>query len=224
MGGTPKDPKLIEGWLRAKAGIDDAFELQQAMLRTLVESGYEVREDMTYEEVQEATNKIAGSKETSGFKRGEHGLYFESRQVKAALRESCNILYAGERVGPTKKGAKAFLAERVFVSPDQLWLDRREPDGVEMVVGHVSGPQGPRSTLGYHEYVRQAELQFDVLVTRDAIPHEWWPELWEQMQEIGLGALRSQGYGRFDIESWDEVDPRTAVPEPSSRTLAAAAA
>lgn len=215
MGGTPKDPKLIEGWLRAKAGIEDVEEVRRAVLRTLAEQGADVREGMTYEEVEAAAEKIAGTKETTGFKRGEHGLYIESRQIKAALKETTNILYAGERVGPTKKGARNYLAERVFVSPDQIFLGRTEPDGIEMVVGHVVGPEGPRSTLGYHEYATRAEIEFDVLVTKDCIPPEWWPELWVHMQENGLGALRSQGYGKFDILAWDRV-PVTGTRAPGA--------
>ena len=31
VGGTPKDPRLIEGWLRSKAGIEDPQELRAAM-------------------------------------------------------------------------------------------------------------------------------------------------------------------------------------------------
>jgi hypothetical protein len=212
MGGIPNDPKLIEGWLRAKSGLaDDVDEIRVMLLRTMNEMGADVRPDMTFEELETASGKAAGVRETTGFKRGELGLYIEARQVKAALKESCNILFAGERVGPTKKGAKSFLAERVFVSPDELWLGRTEPDGIEMVVGHVSGPQGPRSTLGYHEYVRQAEITFDVLVTRDSIEQKWWPALWTHMEENGLGALRSQGYGRFDVLEWEAIDSTSSI-------------
>ena len=211
MGGIPQDPKLIEAWLRSKAGITDTEEIRVALLRTMEERGAEVTPDMTFEELEAASKKVAGSRETTGFKRGEHGLYIEARQIKAALKENCNILYAGDKDfakhanNPTRKGARSFLAERVFVAPEQIWLGRIEADGIEMVIGHVTGPQGPRSTLGYHEYVSQAEITFDVLVTRDAIPEEWWPELWTQMEENGLGALRSQGHGRFDLLAWDRV-------------------
>lgn len=215
MGGTPKDPKLIEGWLRAKAGItDDTGELRVALLRTLGELGADVNPDMSFEELEAASEKLAGVKETTGFKRGTYGLYIEARQIKAAMKESTNILYAGEKWGATKKGPRSFLAERVFVTPDTTWLGRTEPDGIEMVVGHVSGPQGPRSTLGYHEYTRQSEIVFDVLVTRDSIEQGWWADLWEHMQENGLGALRSQGYGKFDIWAWDQIPPTSDAPEP----------
>ena len=43
LGGVPKDPKLIEGWLRAKAGIEDGQELRRALQRTLAELGLDTR-------------------------------------------------------------------------------------------------------------------------------------------------------------------------------------
>jgi len=207
MGGIPKDPKIIEGWLRAKAGItDDTAELRVALLRTMSELGADVSPEMTIEELEEASEKLAGVKETTGFKRGQQGLYIEARQIKAALKESTNILFAGDKWGKTQKGPRAFLAERVFVTPDQLCLGRQEPDGIEMVVGHITDRNGPRSTLGYHEYVRGSTIEFDVLSTRDAIQPEWWIDLWTHMEENGVGALRSQGYGKFDLIAWDQVD------------------
>jgi len=228
MGGVPRNPKMIEGWLRSKAGVDDVFELRQMMLRTLIDSGVEVDASMTYEQIVEATEKIAGSNQTSGFKRGQHGLFLESRQVKSMLRESVNILYPGETWGATTrknaegkdvtgyrgKGAKNYFVERVFVSPDCLWLGRTEPDGVEMIVGHVMGPQGPRSTLSYHEYVERPSIVFDVLVMKDLIEQSRWMEVWQSCQENGLGALRSQGYGRFDIQAWDRVSLTDPAPYP----------
>lgn len=222
MGGISKDPKLIEGWLRSKAGITDAQEIQRALLRTMSELGADVNPEMTFEELDAAAEKLAGSRETTGFKRDENGLYIEQRQVKAALKESTNILFAGDKWGVTRKGPKSFLAERVFVAPDVISLGRMEPDGIEMVVGHITDRQGPRSTLGYHEYVRRVTISFDVLVVRDSIEQEWWIDLWTHMEENGLGALRSQGYGKFDLLAWELVDPLSkapGVPEAFTRAL-----
>lgn len=219
MGGIPRDPKLIEGWIRTKTGLIDN-EMKSLLIRTLNESGVEVREEMTPEEIDEAASKIAGLKETTGLKRDEYGLFVEERQVKAMLKECVNVLYAGERVGPTKKGAKAYFTERVFVNPDRIYLGIDEPSGIEMIIGHVSGPQGPRSTLGYHEYALRPTVTFDVLVARDLIEESWWPDIWRHAQENGFGALRSQGHGRFDLVEWDRI----ALTEPSavasSRVLA----
>lgn len=205
MGGVPRHPKIIEGWLRAKMSITDEEELMMIGRQTLIELGYPGAGDMTYEEISRVVEEYAESKHTNGFKRDEHGLYIESRQVKAMLKECMNVLYATERMGPTKKGAKSFLAERVFIDPNCIHLGRMEPDGVGLVIGHVRGPQGPQSNLTYHEYVDNAEITFTVKVTEDAIPHVFWPRLWVQAQDNGLGAVRSQGYGRFDIEAWEVI-------------------
>lgn len=205
MGGTPKSPKMIEGWLRSKAGISDEEEIRRAMLRTLLEIGADVTPDMGYDELVAASEALAASQGTNGFKQDENGLYIESRTIKAMLKEVTNILYAGDRWGKTKKGPRSFLAERVFVNPDRVYLGVDQPSGVELFIGHTSGPKGPQSNLTYVEYVTSPRLEFDVMVTEDAIDHDHWPEIWVQAQEIGLGALRSQGFGRFDIEVWEPV-------------------
>jgi len=206
IGGVPKDPRLIEGWLRARAGLEVAQEIRQAMLRTLGELGVEVQEDMTFEQLEQASAALAARKQTTGFKVGEHGLYVEARQVKAMLKESTNVLFGGERWGSTRKGPRSFVAERVFVEPDKLWVGVDETSGVELMIGHLWGPTGPRSTLGYHEYVERPALEFTVMAVRDALTPEQWADIWVHAQENGFGALRSQGFGRFYLDQW-ELDP-----------------
>lgn len=206
MGGIPMEPRMIEGWLRGKAGISDQEEIRRAMLTTLLELGADVTPGMSYDELVLASEKVAAIKNTVGFKRDHDGLYIESRTIKAMLKECTNILFAGkDRWGVTRKGPKAFLAERVFPNPDRIHLGRDEPDGIHLFVGHQTGPKGPQSNLTYHEYVERPEIAFTLLVTHDDIPHDAWPAIWQQAQENGLGALRSQGFGRFDIEEWEPV-------------------
>ena len=205
VGGIPKDPKLIEGWLRTKAGIDRAQELREAMLRTLAELGANVDADRPFDELVRASSALAATRQTTGFKVGSQGLYIESRQVKAMLKESANVVFAGERWGATRKSAKAFVAERVFVQPDKLWLGVQEPSGVEPMVAHLTGPKGPHSAIGYHEYVERAVLYCEILTLRDCLTREQWRDIWLHAQESGLGAKRSQGFGRFDLEQWERV-------------------
>jgi hypothetical protein len=223
LGGVPKDPHLVEAWLRARAGINDEDELHHAWLRTLGQLGLDTGEQVSVDDAVAASRKLAETRLTTGFKvDSEHGLYVEARQVKAGLRENINILYGGQRVGPTRKGARAFVAERVFVTPDRLYLDRREPDGVELIIGHLSGPQGPRSVLSYHEYVEApAAIEFTVLVAEDAVPQPWWPRVWTLFEQNGLGATRSQGFGTFDLVRWDRVDAPTRETSPTERQATA---
>ena len=93
----------------------------------------------------------------------------------------------------------------MFVDPDRIPLGVAEPSGVGTVLGHISGPAGPRSTLGNYEYVLQPVIAFRVLVLRDCIEADHWRDIWCLAQENGFGTLRSQGYGRFDVVEWERV-------------------
>ena len=222
MGGVPKDPKIIEGWIRTKAMVTDDEELRQMALRTLRELGADVNEGMTYEEAVAAAEAMAFEKHTNGFKRDEKGLYLEGRQIKAMLKENVNIVMGGERKGATSKGAKGYAAERVFVVEDRVYLDRTEPDGVEVMIGHISGPQGPRATLTNVEYVTKPQITFTIKEMlehrqskkdRDAgierggasLSDAEWRNIWLSAEENGLGAARSQSHGRFEVVKWEVI-------------------
>lgn len=214
MGGIPKDPKVIEGWLRTKTMIDDEEELRQLALRTLQELGVPIPESATYDEIIATAEAMALEKKTNGFKKDERGLYIEGRQIKAMLKENVNIVYAGARKGKTKKGAKNYAAERVHVVEDRVYLDRTEPDGVDTMIGHVSGPQGPRATLTNVEYILRPTITFTIkeMVTEPnsdepSLSDDEWANVWMSAEENGLGALRSQSHGRFDVVAWDVVTP-----------------
>lgn len=209
MGGVPSDPKIVEGWLRSKAGISNDAEVERAMHRTLRERGVDlaaISPDAQMEAMYAASEELASEVHTNGFKRDERGLYLESRCVKAGIKEATNVLFASERWGKTKKGAKSFLAERAFIDPDRLHFGAQEPAGVYTWVGHVAGARGKQSTLGYYEYMEGASIRFQVRSTRDEVAGEQWAYIWVQLQELGLGALRSQGFGRFDLTRWDRVE------------------
>jgi len=85
MGGTPKDPKVIEGWIKSVIGADRGDEMRAMVLRTMMEMGHDIDEGATTEQLDEAIKNTAGEKSTNGFKRDEHGLYIEGRQIKAML-------------------------------------------------------------------------------------------------------------------------------------------
>jgi hypothetical protein len=202
MGGIPKDPKVIEGWLKTRLGLDDD-ELKATVIRTLRENGAEIPEGATLEEIQAAVDTVATERNTNGFKQNGAGLYLESRCVKAMFKEVTNQLFAGERWGKTQKGPKSFVSERVYVYPYHISLGIEEPDGAELFVGHVNGKGGQRSTLTYYQYAEKREIEIEIGVTNDAVKMKHWKEIWVQAQENGLGALRSQGFGQFDLVEWE---------------------
>lgn len=79
------------------------------------------------------------------------------------------------------------------------------PDDVETFIGHVTGPQGPRSNLTRVEVVSGATIHFEAKILRDEIKHTHWPIIFLAGQENGLGAMRSQGYGRFDVSRFERT-------------------
>lgn len=268
-GGTPSDPRMIDAWLRSKAGITSDEERRQVVVRTLRDMKPELflpgedgqpainAETASYDDLVAASTKAAQDKQSNGFKRpdGKH-LALETRHLKAMLKEVINIQWAHERWGATRKGPKSFAAERVYVDPSPpteqdveryvaramrrgtpaeqvaamanamlaltapngtpaypefLFMQRpdgsliAEPDDVETFIGHVVGPKGPQSNLTLVQVVKRATINFTIRVVRDEIAHDYWPLFWVHAQENGLGAMRSQSYGRFDLTRFEPV-------------------
>jgi hypothetical protein len=164
-GGTPTDPKVAEGWLKTKLGIDKDDLVREAVAEVMVERGVSA---------EEATAEVSKNKHLNGFKRGEHGLYIEGRQVKAAIKEAANIRWPNGRWSVDKNG-KARLV-------------------------HTFRGSG----IQYEEYVEDAKLTFTV-ATDAELTEEMWALLWLTGQEQGIGASRSQGYGRYEVTRWERV-------------------
>lgn len=221
LGGTPRDPRLIEGWIRKQAGVEDPQELKKMMVRTLEEMGVEIGPNLSDEDILKAAEGVAGERHTNGFKRDENGLYIESRQIKAMLKEATNVLYAKEKWGKTGKSPQGFVAERVFVNPDRIYLGVQEPTDVEMVIGHLSGPKGSYSTMTHYEAVHKAKISFEVKVLQDLIDAAQWAAIWVQSEMGGMGAARSQGYGLFEVTKWQKQSPSRANGKPTETPVLA---
>lgn len=222
MGGIPKNPAVMEGWLRTKSGfVMDEEETALALKEILARQGVPFPELATIEELVAASKEAGAETKGNGFYSDRHGLVLESRCVKAMLKENANIAFAGEKWGArTKvnakgaeveayrgKGARSLLAESVFVDvrDDAIPLGVGEPDFSHLQVGHVVGSQGPRATLTYYDAVWQPTLAFTVLSFNDVVKPDQWKVLLLLGQENGLGALRSQGFGRFKVTGFDRL-------------------
>jgi hypothetical protein len=88
------------------------------------------------------------------------------------------------------------------------------PDGSEESPVHAMTPQGPISALKRVDYVETPTLTFTIralktpLVTKakDKIaPQAYVRTILEYCQDGGLGADRSQGYGKFLVEEFKVV-------------------
>jgi hypothetical protein len=194
-GGLPADPRLVDAWQEAnwrksaKLLPGDPADSAEAAQRT-----------------GELLEGIPEEKGFTVFPRGPGGvLCIEGRQVKAALKESANILRQLVPVGTPKKVVplRSKLAERVFVVERLLPFtpETTEPDDVIERAIHVMTAQGPRDAIKRSEIVKGRDLICTLKVLNDGLfTHEVLGTLLEHMAENGLGADRSQGFGRFTYE------------------------
>ena len=194
-GGLPVDPRLIEAWQQAnwkrnaKLLPGDPETAEEAAVRTA-----ELVSGLPSEETGWTT-----------FARDhERRLCIEGRQVKAAMKEASNILRLAlpESKNGKPQAWRSRCAEQVFVAERLLVLQpgRTEPDDMLERPIHVMTAQGPRDAI------KRTDLCYDwslvctlkvlsakgALFTRDVLD-----TLFEYAGENGLGADRSQGFGRF---------------------------
>lgn len=193
-GGTPTDPKVAEGWLRTKLGTTDDDLIRQQVAEVMVERGLDK---------DEAVAEVNTNRHLNGFKRDENGLYLEGRHLKAALKEAANVAVAAGKIerykwGKTSKALLGFLAEHVCVVEDKLHLGVTEPTGIAQRFVHTFRGTG----IQYEEYVDGAEIAFTV-ITDHLFTDEQWAMIWLTGEQQGIGATRSQGYGRYTVTRWE---------------------
>ena len=188
-GGTPTDPKKAEGHIRSKMFAPDDI-IRDLVSTAMVERG------VTADEAAEA---VAMDKNLNGFRRDqEHGLYIEGRQLKAAIKEAANVRWPKERWGPSKKGTRSFFAEHVFVPETRLYLGVQAAD--DIIQRFVHTWRG--DAIQYEEVVYDAKIDFSV-ITDHPFKREEWALLWLTGEQQGIGASRSQGYGRYEVVRWE---------------------
>lgn len=215
-GGTPSDPRVAEGWLKSKLGVDKEDLIREAAAEVMVERGISI---------EEAVREVNINKHLNGFKRdpntelaqevrklaqeaGEPDLivnaigelYIEGRQAKAAIKEAANVRWPKDRWGPSRKGTLSFFAEHVFVPESRIYLNTTEPNGINQRFVHTFRGSG----IQYEEYVEQAKLRFTVTTDYDFSDREW-ALLWLTGEQQGIGASRSQGYGKYEVTRWEPI-------------------
>lgn len=209
MGGTPSDPNVAEGWLKTKLGLTKEEALAEAVAKVMEERGF--TED-------EALADVNRRKHLNGFKKDEEGhLFIEGRHLKAALKEAASVARAAEnlasRFGATNKGTLSFIAEHLIVVENELTLGKIDPvtrkivdvtecDGV--IQSFPRNPMTRQTGIQYTEYVKDAVVDFTIASDWPFSDQEW-AAMWLTGGNQGIGASRSQGYGRYKLIQWDMV-------------------
>lgn len=193
-GGIPSDPKVVAGWIKTKLADNDTI-IRDEVAQIMLDRG--ITADI-------AATELAELRHLNGFKRDTHGLYIEGRQLKACLKEAASVAVAsgnlkgGRAWGTTLKGMTGFFPEHVFVNEDRLYLGVTEPTRINQRFVHTH----KGSAIQYEEIVEDAKICFTVEADHKFTPAEW-ATLWLTAERQGLGASRSQGFGRFTVTQWD---------------------
>lgn len=205
-GGMPRNKELIRAWVEASTGHAD-----------------EKTEKLIQEDAELVVNEVA-EKVWQGFPEDAHGLFVPTRQVKALLKQSASLL----GITKTKRGSKQILAEGLEVKAlhggERLHLGLKVPSGTYENAIHVMTAQGPRTALRRMDYVEQPALTFEVWVLGTApqetrhIGEKELVAILQHAQENGLGASRSQGYGKFNVTKFEVVQTVAPKAEKSTAT------
>lgn len=210
VGGVPFDSRIIEGWIKSKV-TDNDEKVRQLIAETMLQRQVTMAE---------ATRIVNETKNLNGFKRlrcpscppegnvcdeGKHELYYEGRQLKAAMKEAVSVAVGAGKInlrgwGTTKKFVTNYFPEHVFIKERELPLGKFQADGILQQLVHA--PHG--DALQYQEYVKDVEFDFTV-VTDHPFTKKDWAMLWTTGQLQGLGSSRSQAYGVYTVVRWDLV-------------------
>lgn len=206
IGGLPRHPEIVKRWQEAKWPA---------------ESKIGPEDPQTPEEAAEATVEILGNQAMSdedmasihtGFAERGGVLVLESRQVKAMLKESANIMRPLLPVGGKVIPLRARVAERVFVHPKFIPLGCVVPVTNELLTVtaptgtierpiHVMTAQGPRTALKRTDYIDNAYISCTLKVLDDGmISEKILRAILDHAAENGIGTDRSQGQGTFEYE------------------------
>jgi hypothetical protein len=109
-------------------------------------------------------------------------------------------LTGGKTWGATRKSLGNYFPEHVFVREDRLHLGVAEATGVTQKFVHTWRGTG----IQYEEYVSDAKIDFTV-ETDHKFTVEEWAALWLTGERQGIGASRSQGFGRYTVTRWERL-------------------
>lgn len=203
-GGTPTDPKTIEGWLKTKLGIDSGEQIRDAVAAAMIERGLNVEGDSGDKLLDEAVEQVAADRHLNGFKRMDgpgSELCIEGRHLKAMIKEAACIRWPDKRWGPTRKGTKSFFAEHFFVAERWVGLGVSEPTRIDTRYVHTFRGDG----IQREEIVDPAVVRF-TLYTDVEMKRDEWGLLFLTGGANGLGSSRSQSYGTFAVTDFVKAE------------------
>jgi hypothetical protein len=226
----------LREWL--VAGKPKSLDAANAMLKARgLEEHIEAVAEIEDPEVKaQAIERVRTDEGLCEFSRrpGKPGLWLPANNIKAGFKENWSVLGKMNDV----RGSRKAIAEGVFIFCANSWATPPEDRdwiylGAETALGindgnpfftavsHSVGPKGPVSSIKRHEFVVRPLIAFDMYVAQYAAVEEKLSDddiadALVHFCEHGLGACRSQGYGKFDLVQVRELESTSTTPASAS--------
>lgn len=192
LGGIPKAKDVIAKWVESRAK----------------------KKGRPPEEIQKMVEKISDEVYISGeeeverlwttFKADENGLYIEDRNIKAMLREAATTL--GYFRGQGSMQRKQTFQHGLVIKPYKVRFYRdgeviKEPEATQERPVLIDYKGTPMAALKKEDVILPgARSKFYIaVIDNDAFKRDDFVNMLELCQEIGIGAARSQQFGKFRI-------------------------
>ena len=204
-----KTRDLMDAWLNKNL----ADKLSEEEIAAIAEKTF----DEAYQDAE--------AQASTTFKADDIGLYLEGRQVKALLKEAGSRMGYGKAVAKgdaknpnpnARPSLKQDLHEALHVDEDTCYLFRdgavvTQPDGYDVRPIHVITAQGPRTSIKKSAFVTGAQLHFTVRILKSCgVDEGVLVSILAFGQDLGLGADRSQGNGKFEVVEFDRLQGKDA--------------
>lgn len=217
MAGKPKSLDAANAMLKAR-GLEDHIEA--------------VAEIEDPEIKAMAVERIRSDEGLCEFSRrpGKPGLWLPANNIKAGFKENWSVLGKMNEV----RGSRKAIAEGLFVfcvdswrtnpeDRDWIYLGEESDLGISdgnpffTAVSHSVGPKGPVSSIKRHEFVANALIAFDVYVAQftsveEKLSDDDIADTLVHFGVHGLGACRSQGFGKFTVVQVRELESTPTPP------------
>jgi len=179
--------------------------------------------------MEKRASSTKGAERASGKQTYQHLMHVEGLHVGSSAQENpllgndvmrIRILANGLYRPAPQKGQEP----RWEAFPGNKWQPMKQAHGYVDRVKHISDASGKRSAIGRHDFFEKARLVFDIKWLNNGVySMDDMRRSWALAQDDGLGASRSQGFGKFDVVDWQVLaykEPKTAKAEAVPETTA----
>jgi len=202
-GGVPKSPSIISDWHKQR-------------IKEALKAGHNITPERSEKDLEEIMKTVDVDEEATwnGFKeyyKGEHvGPYLDGYNLKACIREGATQTGVTLMRWSNNRGFRQHYQHGVHVKSGDGKSDiilLGPVAGQDEFVGHIRGPQGPKSIINRFDYVASGlELEFQVWsLAVGIIDDDLIKVILLASQEIGLGAARSRELSKFDLVSLERI-------------------